>query len=468
MGSGKIKAKDLKSINYINDQSRSLAINIMTRHFKNIQKEEKLRILTDIKNNPSKYLNDPVLAPLALSFTEKVELRTFEEFELMKSTGLLNIFGQKQIEHNAIKQMELAMQLPVSIQGALMPDAHHGYGLPIGGVLAAKNAVIPYGVGLDIGCRMSLVICDANPDYLKRYEYQVKKALKEFTHFGIEGHLEFSQEHEVLDRPEFFETDLLRKLHGKAVKQLGSSGSGNHFVEFGMVELWEGNPFNLPAGNYIGILAHSGSRGLGASLAQHYTQQAMKKCKLPKQAQHLAWFDLDSEAGQEYWRAMNLAGDYARACHDRIRINLTKALDLDVIATIENHHNFAWKETLKSGETAIVHRKGATPAKTGEVGIIPGNMIDPGYIITGKGEEAALCSASHGAGRKLSRSQARESITNSSLRKMLQGKGISLIGGSPEESPLAYKSIDEVMNSQKMLVNLEGKFYPRIVRMNKE
>ncbi len=468
MGNGKIKSKDLKSINYINDQSRSLAINIMSRHFKTVPKDEKLQILNDVKNNPSQFLEHEFLAPLALCFTERKELKTFEEFELMKSTGLLNIFGQKHIEPSAIKQMELAMQLPVSIQGALMPDAHHGYGLPIGGVLATRNAVIAYGVGLDIGCRMSLVICNAGADYLKRYEYQLKKALKDYTHFGIEGHLEFAQDHEVLDRSEFQETALLRKLHSKAVKQLGSSGSGNHFVEFGIVEMWDDNAFGLPAGNYLGILAHSGSRGLGAAIAQHYTQLAMKNCKLPKQAQHLAWFDLDSEAGIEYWRAMNLAGDYARACHERIRINLCKALDLYVIKTIENHHNFAWSETSESGEKIIIHRKGATPAGLGEAGIIPGNMIDPGYIVTGKGEKASLCSASHGAGRKMSRSQARESITSSSLRKMLSGKGVTLIGGSPEESPLAYKNIDEVMGNQKMLVKTEGKFYPRIVRMNKE
>jgi tRNA-splicing ligase RtcB len=468
MGSGKIKAKDLKLLNYINDQSRSLAINIMTKHFKHISKVEKIRLLEQIKNNPEQYLGHETLAPLASSFCEKVELKNFEEFNLLKESGMLNVFGQKQIENSAIQQMELAMQLPISLKGALMPDAHHGYGLPIGGVLATKNAVIPYGVGLDIGCRMSLAICNLNPEYLKRNEYQVKSALKEYTHFGINGWLEFEQEHEVLDRSEFQETDLLRKLHPKAVRQLGSSGTGNHFVEFGIVEMWEENAFNLPSGNYVGILSHSGSRGMGATIAQYYTQVAMNTCKLPKFAQQLAWLDLSSEAGQEYWRAMNLAGDYAKACHDRIRINLTRALGIEVLMTIENHHNFAWNETSPNGENIIIHRKGATPAKKGEPGIIPGNMIDPGYIVTGKGDEASLCSASHGAGRKMSRRKATESITNSSLKKMLQGKGISLIGGSPEESPLAYKDIDEVMNHQKMLVNTEGKFYPKIVRMHKE
>jgi tRNA-splicing ligase RtcB (3'-phosphate/5'-hydroxy nucleic acid ligase) len=272
----------------------------------------------------------------------------------------------------------------------------------------------------------------------------------------------------VLDRPEFHETELLRKLHPKAVRQLGSSGTGNHFVEFGVVELWDGNAFHLPTGDYVGILSHSGSRGLGASIAQYYTQIAMSTCKLPKFAQQLAWLDLNSEPGQEYWQAMNLAGDYSKACHDRIRINLTRALGIEVLMTLENHHNFAWSKTAPNGEIIIIHRKGATPAGKGEPGIIPGNMIDGGYIVTGKGEEASLCSASHGAGRKMSRRKASESITNSSLKKMLQGKGVSLIGGSPEESPLAYKDIDEVMIHQKMLVNTEGKFYPKIVRMHKE
>jgi tRNA-splicing ligase RtcB len=440
----------------------------MTRDFKHVSKVEKLRLLEDIKSNPEQYLTHDTLAPLAASFCDKIELRDFEAFDLLKESGMFNIFGQKHIEMSAIKQMEMAMQLPISVKGALMPDAHNGYGLPIGGVLATKNAVIPYGVGLDIGCRMSLSICNIKPKYLKRYEYQVKMALKEYTHFGISGCLDFAQEHEVLDRPEFHKTELLRKLHSKAVRQLGSSGTGNHFVEFGIVEMQPDNAFDLEAGEYVGILSHSGSRGMGATIAQHYTQLAMKTCKLPKYAQQLAWLNLDSEPGEEYWRAMNLAGDYAKACHDRIRINLTKALGIEVLKIIENHHNFAWSETDANGDNLIVHRKGATPARKGEPGIIPGNMIDAGFIVTGKGEEASLNSASHGAGRKMSRRKANESITNSSLKKMLQSKGITLIGGSPEESPLAYKNIDEVMNHQKMLVNIEGKFYPKIVRMYKE
>ena len=136
-----------------------------------------------------------------------------------------------------------------------MPDAHAGYGLPIGGVLATDNVVIPYAVGVDIGCRMSLTVFDASADFLKRYTYQMKEALKDFTYFGMDGGLGFEQEHEVLDREEFRLTPLLRDLHGKAVRQLGSSGGGNHFVEFGEIALQENNVLNLPEGNYLALLS---------------------------------------------------------------------------------------------------------------------------------------------------------------------------------------------------------------------
>ena len=129
------------------------------------------------------------------------------------------------------------MRLPIALAGALMPDAHAGYGLPIGGVLAVDNAVIPYAVGVDIGCRMSMTVFDAKAESLKRYAHQIKEALKDYTHFGMEGGLLFAQEHEVLDREEFWSTPLLRMFHGKALRQLGTSGGGNHFVEFGELEL---------------------------------------------------------------------------------------------------------------------------------------------------------------------------------------------------------------------------------------
>jgi len=463
-----LKTKELSKIGYTNDQTRSLVINIISKHFKHTAKADILALLSKIKDKPEAYLQDELLGRIAGTFIDQEAECNFQSFELLEQTGQLKIYGGREIEHAAKKQMELAMSLPVTIQGALMPDAHMGYGLPIGGVLATRNAVIPHAVGVDIGCRMALSILDEGEYYIKRYAHQVKTALKEFTHFGMEGGLEFAQEHAVLDSPVFQATDLLKKLQSKAARQLGSSGSGNHFVEMGVIELYENNSLQLKPGKYSALLSHSGSRGLGASVAQHYTRIAMDACKLPRSAQQLAWLDMDSEAGQEYWLSMNLAGDYAKACHDRIHANLVKALGLQKLATIENHHNFAWKDTLADGTEAIVHRKGATPAHAGEMGIIPGSMTTAAYLVAGKGVKDALYSASHGAGRAMSRQRARENMTASALKKILSQANVTLIGGSVEENPLAYKDIEKVIAAQTALVETQGRFMPCIVRMNKE
>lgn len=463
-----IRPKELSKIGYTNNVARSLAINIVNRHCKHNTKEEIISLLSDLLEYPDKYRNDEIWCKLAEHFAPTIEERAFEVHDLLDTPVSYKSYGTKFIESIAKQQMELAMRLPVTVGGALMPDAHAGYGLPIGGVLAVENAVIPYAVGVDIGCRMSLSVFAESPDFIKRYSHQIKEALKEYTHFGMDGGLLFDQEHEILDRNEFQMTSLLKTLHGKAVRQLGSSGGGNHFVEFGEIELYEANVLKLPAGKYLALLSHSGSRGMGAAIAKHYSKLAREVCKLPREAQHFAWLDLASEEGQEYWLSMNLAGDFAKACHDRIHINLSRALGIKAIANVENHHNFAWREEIAPNRYAIVHRKGATPAHKGEAGFIPGSMATPGYLVCGRGVEDALFSASHGAGRAMSRQKAKEQFTQSALKKLLSNAGVTLIGGSVEEMPLAYKDIERVMPAQESLVDIHGKFSPRIVRMNKE
>lgn len=463
-----LKTKELSKLGYTNDIARSLAINILSKYFKHSTKTELVTLLTSIKNDPQAYVNHEILGSIAATFTDEEEPCNHQSFTLLEQKGMLKIYGGKEVEHSARKQMEIAMSLPVTVQGALMPDAHTGYGLPIGGVLATHNAVVPYAVGVDIGCRMSLSILDEGEHFLKSHSYQMKTALKDYTHFGMEGGLEWDQEHEVLDSPAFQATDLLRRLQVKASRQLGSSGSGNHFVEFGLIELFEGNTLGLLAKKYMALLSHSGSRGLGANIAQHYTRIAMETCKLPREAQQLAWLDMNSEAGQEYWLSMNLAGDYAKACHDRIHINVLKAVGLQCMARVENHHNFAWKENVQDGTPVIMHRKGATPAQEGVMGIIPGSMTTAAYLVSGKGVSNALYSASHGAGRAMSRKRAKENMTASGLKKILAQAGVTLIGGSVEENPFAYKDIEKVMEAQKELVDIQGRFLPKIVRMNRE
>ena len=465
---GNLRTKDLSKIGYHNDQLRSLVIDIAAKNFKHHSKQQLIDLLVNIKNDPEAFLDNELTNRIAEKVIGKTDAPLFKTFELRDEPVYCKIYGGKGIEQSAKKQMELANLLPVSVHGALMPDAHMGFGLPIGGVLATDNAVIPYAVGMDIGCRMALSIIDESDGFLKRFEYQIKQALKSHTHFGMEGGLDIRQEHEVLDSSVFNEISFLKPLRSKAVRQLGTSGSGNHFVEFGEIELLADNSLGLPAKKYTALLTHSGSRGLGSAIARHYTQIAMNTCKLPRHAQQLAWLDMNSEAGQEYWLTMTLAGDYAKACHERIHANLLKALGLKALHVVENHHNFAWKDQLADGREVIIHRKGATPAHNGELGIIPGSMTTPAYLISGKGIVDALYSASHGAGRAMSRQKAKDSMTVSAMKKLLTNAGVTLIGGTVEENPLAYKDIENVIAAQSDLVDIQGKFYPRIVRMNKE
>ncbi len=467
MGNLRLKGKDLSKIGYVSDNAKSLAINIISKYYKYKTKNEALELLQKVLESPGDYTGDLQLSSLAGLFLEKPKVNNANEVFLNRECKGYNVFGKKHISANTISQMEKAMLLPVAERGALMPDAHEGYGLPIGGVFATKNEVLPYAVGLDIGCRMSLTIFSEDERFMKQHEYRLKTALKEKTHFGIKNDVDFKHEHEVLERAEFYETDLGKKLHGKAQRQLGTSGSGNHFVEVGMVEIGKENNLNLDEGKYLGILSHSGSRGFGAEIAKTYTGLAMKKLKMPKGYQHLAWLDLNTQEGEEYWKLMNLAGDYAKACHEMIHDSIAKELKLTRLMRVENHHNFAWKEKLDDGDAYIVHRKGATPAGKGMLGIIPGSMTQPGYIVSGKGEPLSLSSASHGAGRKMTRTKAKNSITMSEVRKCLKQNRVTLIGGGVDEAPFVYKDLDEVIMAQEKLVNIEGKFIPKIVRMDK-
>jgi tRNA-splicing ligase RtcB len=376
------------------------------------------------------------------------------------------VFGRDQIEDIAIHQMYQATKLPVSVAGALMPDAHSGYGLPIGGVLATEDVVIPYAVGVDIGCRMCLSIYDIDPVKLEKRKSFFRRELLNNTLFGSGGQFTTVASHPIMEAGLFKELPLLKNLHSKAWKQLGSSGSGNHFVEFGEVTIKEKEAvLALEPGQYIGLLSHSGSRALGAQIAQHYTKIAQAKRKLKGEGASLAWLELKEAEGMEYWLAMNLAGDYAAACHDIIHEKMTAALGTKPIAKIANHHNFAWKE--KSGDRElIIHRKGATPAGKDVLGIIPGSMTAAGYIVKGKGALSSLQSASHGAGRKMSRARAAASIKEQHFKGLLQKSRVSLLGGGPDEAPPAYKDLDIVMKSQTELVEIIGSFLPKIVRMD--
>jgi len=461
----KITGKELIGWGYAPGKSMGIALRIVNKEYKFSTLEDVEDILKKVLETPEDYVEDAVLGPIAVSLIP-VE-STEPEVTPLNEVGVpYTVYGGDNIEQGAHDQISLAARLPVAVAGALMPDAHQGYGLPIGGVLATDNAIIPYAVGVDIGCRMCMTIYDEKANYIDGNRGKLENVLKSEAFFGMgvenDGAL---KEHEFLDRSEFNEIPNIKALKDKAWKQLGTSGGGNHFVDFGIVNITDPtNDFGLEVGEYVGVLTHSGSRGFGATLAGKYQAIAMEKTPLPKEAQHLAWLDMNSEEGMEYWIAMNMAGDYAQACHDEIHRRITKELKLNPVAKVENHHNFAWKEII-DGKEVIVHRKGATPAGKGVLGIIPGSMVSPGFIVRGRGVVDSISSASHGAGRAMSRKVARNSFTQSSVNKLLKDNKVSLVGGGLDEAPYAYKDIKKVMEAQDNLIDVLGTFTPQVVRM---
>lgn len=460
----KLKGKDLIKLGFPKNNSINIALGQINRYRKREKKERILEEAKEVLKHPEKFQGNAIWGKVAEGLVKPVEVKMHQ---LRNTRVPFSIYGENEIDEQAKFQLYDALKLPIAVQGALMPDAHYGYGLPIGGVLATENAVIPYGVGVDIGCRMCLTMYPILVSFLKGKQHQYENILKNHTKFGMRETHDKKQDHEIFYRDEFTDIPLIKRLKDKAYKQLGTSGGGNHFVEFGTVSITENNnEFGLKTGEYVGVLSHSGSRGLGANIAKHYTYLATKQCHLPKNVQHLAWLDMNSHDGQEYWLAMNLAGDYAKACHDNIHDRIAKLIGAKPIVKIENHHNFAWKETV-NGNECIVHRKGATPAKKDELGIIPGSMTAPGFIVRGLGNTASLQSASHGAGRKHSRKKCKEKFTKSDIKHQLKMNDVTLIGGGIDEAPMAYKDIKKVMANQQELVAVLGTFRPKIVRMDK-
>jgi tRNA-splicing ligase RtcB len=314
---------------------------------------------------------------------------------------------------------------------------------------------------------MCLTLYDVPLEHLETRRNDLQKMLVRNTAFGRESFKpKFRKDDKILESTLFSEIPLLRDLQQKAAQQIGSSGGGNHFVEFGVVEITEEDPnLGVLPGIYFALLSHSGSRGLGANIARHYTKIAMDQCRLTAETKHLAWLDLNTSQGQEYWLAMNLAGDYASACHHQIHERMAVGLHTSPLVMVENHHNFAWKETDPEGNEWIVHRKGATPAGKGVLGIIPGSMTDPGYIVRGKGNAISLNSAAHGAGRAMSRTKAKQTLDATYVAQHIRDAGVHVIGSGIDEAPMAYKNIRTVMDAQKDLVDVLGTFTPKIVRM---
>jgi tRNA-splicing ligase RtcB len=415
--------------------------------------------IQSVLKNPNAFLRDPLRAELAKSILNAPPPPRVDPVSYRK-------WGDD-LDSESLAQMERACMLPVSVAGALMPDAHVGYGLPIGGVLATDNAVIPYAVGVDIACRMKMSVLDIPVRDLDRKWEKLAKAIEVETRFGVGSTFRERRDHEVLEA-DWSASPVTKSNKDKAWAQLGTSGSGNHFVEFGLFTVIESG-LPLPPGEYVALLSHSGSRGTGAQVCDYYSKMAFaKNPNLPGEMKRLAWLSLDSDEGREYWDAMELMGRYAAANHALIHSHIAAHLGAEVNWQIENHHNFAWKERhlIEGSEReVVVHRKGATPAGQGVLGIIPGSMACPGYLVRGKANNASLHSASHGAGRRMSRKAALQAFTWEKANRVLKERGVKLLSAGLDEVPMVYKDIDQVMAAQTDLVDVLGRFDPKLVKM---
>ncbi len=297
-----------------------------------------------VLESPEEFQTDDILGPLATAIIDERQYTPPEPITY-------HTWGEEDIDEQSHAQMRQACQLPIAVGAALMPDAHVGYGLPIGGVLACDNAVVPYAVGVDIACRMKLSVLDVPVETMDTKFESYRESLEQGTRFGVGASYKVPQSHEVMDR-DWTITRVTRESKDKAWSQLGTSGSGNHFVEFGLFTLSaRDDELGLEPGLYVALLSHSGSRGVGAAVCSTYS--AIAQSRLRKRDSHLgrlAWLDLDSEAGQEYWAAMNLMGDYAAANHDVIHRRVSKLLGASIIA--------AWKTTTTlPGENSMVGAK---------------------------------------------------------------------------------------------------------------
>ena len=347
----------------------------------------------------------------------------------------------------------------------LTPDGHLGYGMPIGGVVALKNAVCPNMVGVDIGCGMLAVktsLIEITTEQLKIILGGSKKyngGIRANIPVGFNKHSK-DQECDLFNDDRWYGADICGRELSNAKKQLGTLGGGNHFIEI-----------QKGSDNHIWFMIHSGSRNLGYQVAKHYNKVAEDLCKLWKQDSivnnELAILPFGIDEYDRYLQEMQLCLDFAyenrKHMSNAIKSEFKKVFDnIEFKEEINIHHNYASIESHYS-QNVIVHRKGATLARENTIGIIPGSQGTSSYIVQGLGNKASLTSCSHGAGRKMSRTKAIANLDLTSEQKLLDDKGILHSirhKNSLDEAPSAYKDIDVVMEEQKDLVKILVKLQP--------
>lgn len=359
------------------------------------------------------------------------------------------------IEEGALTQAKNLANLPFAFKHiAVMPDCHQGYGMPIGGVLATKGVVIPNAVGVDIGCGMCAVrtsLKEINKEILKRILSEIRQTVP----VGFEHH-RISQNEKYMPKSKIDRGGVVEREYKKALTQVGTLGGGNHFIEI-----------QKDDDGHIWIMIHSGSRNIGKQVADYYNRLAVK---LNKRSDMLSYLNFDSEEGQKYFKEMNYCVDFAlanrRLMMERIIEIIKKIIpSVKFDPMINIAHNYASLETHFS-EQVLVHRKGATLAAKGIVGIIPGSQGTESYIVEGLGNAESFQSCSHGAGRRMSRGEARRTLNLEEEKRKLEAKGVLHAIRSRQdldEASSAYKPIEEVIKNQEDLVVKKVRLTPLAV-----
>lgn len=356
-----------------------------------------------------------------------------------------------EVESSALDQLKNIAALPwVFHHVAVMGDVHFGKGATVGSVIAMKGAISPAAVGVDIGCGMAAVKTNLRASDLPDSLSGLRSAIEAAVPVGFESHEEVSK---YADKHRLWKDfsslhESVQGIVGKARKQMGTLGSGNHFIEV-----------CLDSNQNVWIMLHSGSRNIGKTLAEIHIGKAMQLTHnqaLPDK--DLAVFLSGTPEMAAYRHDLQWAQDYARANRE-VMLKLVQDVfnkafpQVNYEESIVCHHNYVSEES-HFGEQVLVTRKGAISARNGELGIIPGSMGTRSYIVSGLGNEEAYCSASHGAGRRMSRGAAKRKFTLEDLADQTSGVECRKDQAVLDEIPAAYKDIDHVMASQADLVGV--------------
>jgi tRNA-splicing ligase RtcB len=384
------------------------------------------------------------------------------------------IYGQH--DEATIQQLKNCLAPAPAVAGALLADGHLGYAMPIGGVVAYRNHVSPNGVGFDIGCGVYAVKTDIEADELRPGLASIADTIQREIPFGMGRKSGKSLDHPVLDSPRWHVTKEVRALRDMAAQQLGTVGSGNHYVD--LLEDEHG---------LVWVAAHFGSRGLGHKTATGFLNLAAGRQwgeRVPagedSAASSPVLLELGTELGDAYWCAMVLAGQYAYAGREVVVDQVLEIIGGTRVDAVHNHHNFGWREEI-DGELLVVVRKGATPAAPGQRGFVGGSIGDISVVVEDVDSAEALNtlrSTVHGAGRVMSRSKAKGKVdwktgqvkkpglvSQEMLEASLERYSVILRGGGLDEAPMVYRPLADVLGAMGDSVRVVSTLRPMVVCM---